>query len=46
MPRTVFEASCTAASAAFAKLSLDEPMIWITFTTSAIFRSFRSGSAV
>ena len=30
MPRTVFAASRTAASAAFAKLSGDEPMIVIT----------------
>ena len=30
MPRTVFAASCTAASAALAKLSGDEPMIVIT----------------
>src|SRR5436853_2366136 len=39
MPRTVFAASCTAASAAFAKLSGDEPMIVITFATSAISAS-------
>src|SRR3954466_14485539 len=38
MPRTVFAASCTAASAAFAKLSADEPMIVMTFATSATFR--------
>src|SRR6266542_438053 len=34
MPRSVFAASCTAASAALAKLSGDEPMIVITFATS------------
>src|SRR5919204_2719133 len=35
MPRSVFAASCTAASAALAKLSGDEPMIVITLATSA-----------
>src|SRR5256885_11315464 len=42
MPRRVFAASCTAASAAFAKLSGEEPMIVITFATSAISASQRS----
>src|SRR5206468_329010 len=36
IPRSVFAASWTAASAAFAKLSGDEPMIVITFAMSAI----------
>src|SRR4051812_15445621 len=40
MPRTVFAASCTAASAALAKLSGDEPMIVITLATSDISSSF------
>src|SRR5919198_205008 len=35
IPRSVFAASCTAASAALAKLSGDEPMIVITFAISA-----------
>ena len=36
IPRIVFAASCTAASAAFAKLSGDEPMIVTTLATLAI----------
>jgi hypothetical protein len=36
MPRIVLAACYTAASAAFAKLSVDEPMIVMTFATSAI----------
>src|SRR5688572_21369016 len=36
MPRRVFAASCTAASAAFAKLSGDEPMSVMTLATCAI----------
>src|SRR5436309_4630403 len=36
MSLTVFDASCTAASAALAKLSGDEPMIVITFAMSAM----------
>jgi hypothetical protein len=40
IPRIVFAASCTAASAAFAKLSGDEPMIRTTFATSAIWAPF------
>ena len=36
IPRTVLAAYCTAASAAFAKLSGDEPMIVITLAMSAM----------
>ena len=36
IPRRVFAASCTAASAALAKLSGDEPMIVTTFATWAM----------
>src|SRR5437016_7507865 len=36
MPRSVFAASCTALSAALAKLSGDCPMIVTTLTTSAM----------
>src|SRR5213080_2916466 len=44
IPRSVLAASCTAASAAFAKLSGDEPMIVITLATSAISSSQQSFS--
>ena len=36
MPRIVFDASCTAASAALAKLSGDEPMMVMTLATLAM----------
>jgi hypothetical protein len=39
IPRNVFAASCTAASAALAKLSGDEPMTVMTLATSAICSS-------
>jgi hypothetical protein len=44
MPRTVFAASCTATSAAFAKLSGDEPMTVMTFAMLAMQTPFRLGA--
>src|SRR5919108_804951 len=44
IPRSVFAASATAAAAASAKPSLDEPMIVTTFATSAISAPFVGNS--